>query len=103
NWIRWDEFVPSGGGGGNSGNCNIILILLGLCNNGGGGGGASHQAGWNGCIEDRDQNYDTLKTLPPSTSGGNDATRYPAHENVERNDNCNMQKIMPLSDNWTAL
>ena len=107
NWIRWDLFVPSGGGGGgnngpgNSNNCNIILILLGLCNNS--GGSSNSHAGWNGCIMDRDQNYDAQNTLPPATSGGSDATRYPAHENTSYNSDCNMQTIMPLSSNWSAL
>lgn len=102
NWLRWDEFVPSGGGGGGGGgNCHIILILLGLCNNS--GGGSNPHAGWNGCVEDRDQNYDTLNTLPPATGGGSNATRYPAHENTSGNSNCNLQTIMPLSHNWTAL
>ncbi|MBO6677852.1 pilus assembly protein [Parvibaculum sp.] len=98
NWIKWTEFVSSGGGGGG---CSLFQIIFGLCNNN--GGGSSSHAGWNGCIMDRDQNYDAQNTLPPATSGGSDATRYPAHENTSYNNNCNMQTIMPLSYNWSAL
>ncbi|MEQ8299358.1 MAG: pilus assembly protein [Parvibaculaceae bacterium] len=104
NWIKWSEFVPSGGGGGGGGwgSCSLFEIIFGLCNNNGGGSSNSH-AGWNGCIMDRDQNYDAQNTLPPATSGGSDATRYPAHENTSYNNNCDMQTIMPLSYNWSAL
>ncbi|MEQ9447504.1 MAG: pilus assembly protein, partial [Rhodospirillaceae bacterium] len=70
NWIKWSEFVPSGGGGGGGGwgSCSLFEIIFGLCNNNGGGSSNSH-AGWNGCIMDRDQNYDAQNTLPPATSG----------------------------------
>lgn len=102
NWIKWSEFVSSGGNNNNNNNCNIILIILGLCNNS--GGGSNSHAGWNGCIMDRDQNYDAQNTLPPSGSGSSgDERRYPAHENTSYNNDCNMQTIMPLSYNWTAL
>jgi Flp pilus assembly protein TadG len=47
---------------------------------------------WNGCVTDRDQNYDTLNTAP--TSGA----KFPA----EQYSSCTTQ-IMPLSYDWTAL
>jgi Flp pilus assembly protein TadG len=47
---------------------------------------------WNGCVTDRDQNYDTLNTSP--TTGG----KFPAEQYAS----CNTA-IMPLSYDWTAL
>jgi Flp pilus assembly protein TadG len=57
---------------------------------------------WNGCITDRDQNYDTLATLPnpsdvnlPSTSA---STLFPA----EQYDSCPVA-MKPLSYDWTTM
>jgi Flp pilus assembly protein TadG len=50
---------------------------------------------WNGCVWDRDQNYDTLNT-PPTLA--NSATLFPA----EQWSSCPVA-MMPLSSNWTAL
>jgi Flp pilus assembly protein TadG len=47
---------------------------------------------WNGCVTDRDQNYDTLNTAP--TTGA----KFPA----EQYSSCPTQ-VMPLSYDWTAL
>ncbi len=47
---------------------------------------------WNGCVEDRDQNYDTMNTSP--TSG----PLFPA----EQYSSC-PASIMPLTYDWTAL
>lgn len=91
-WIRWDEFTPTSSGGG----CSWWEVLTGKCN-------SNPHAGWDGCIKDRDQSYDAQNTLPPSTSGGPDTTRYPASESDSDNGECNLETIMPLSYNWTAL
>ncbi|ABS61850.1 von Willebrand factor type A [Parvibaculum lavamentivorans DS-1] len=99
-WLHWDEFTPSGGGGNGNGNCNIIQILLGLCNN---NNNSNSHAGWEGCVMDRDQNYDAQNTFPPPNPGGSNATRYPASNSDSDNSNCNLQTIMPLSTNWSAL
>jgi Flp pilus assembly protein TadG len=48
---------------------------------------------WNGCVTDRDQDYDTKNTAPT-----NSATRFPA----EQWSACPV-KLMPLSYDWTAL
>lgn len=53
---------------------------------------ASHST-WNGCVTDRDQNYDTLNTVP--SSGG---TLFPA----EQYSSC-PTTLMALSYDWTAL
>ncbi len=50
---------------------------------------------WNGCVWDRDQDYDTKNTAP---STGNAPTLFPA----EQWSACPVQ-LMPLSYNWTAL
>ncbi len=47
---------------------------------------------WNGCVMDRDQNYDTMNTAP--TAGA----LFPA----EQYSSCPAQ-LMPLSSDWTAL
>jgi Flp pilus assembly protein TadG len=53
---------------------------------------ANHST-WNGCVTDRDQNYDTTNATP--TSGG---TLFPA----EQYDAC-PTAIVPLTYNWTTL
>jgi Flp pilus assembly protein TadG len=61
----------------------------------------NHNA-WNGCITDRDQNYDTLATMPnpadvnlPSASA---STLFPA----EQYDSCPLE-MRPLSYDWTGM
>jgi len=53
---------------------------------------ANHNT-WNGCVTDRDQNYDTLNTAP--TTGG---TKFPA----EQYSSC-PASLMGLSYDWSAL
>ncbi|HEY1545332.1 MAG TPA: pilus assembly protein [Xanthobacteraceae bacterium] len=60
--------------------------------NGGKWKSADHST-WNGCVTDRDQNYDTTNATP--TSGG---TLFPA----EQYDAC-PTAIVPLTYDWTAL
>jgi Flp pilus assembly protein TadG len=48
---------------------------------------------WNGCVTDRDQNYDTTNDAP--TAGG---TLYPAEQYAS----C-PASLVPLTDDWTAL
>ena len=55
---------------------------------------ANHNT-WNGCVWDRDQDYDTKNTAP---TAGNAPTLFPA----EQWDACPVQ-LMPLSYDWTAL
>ncbi len=60
---------------------------------------------WDGCIMDRDQDYDTTNTAPTTS---NTATLFPAHQNYttdwwgNETNNC-PTPIMGLSYNWTAL
>lgn len=48
---------------------------------------------WQGCVIDRDQNYDTLSTIPTTDV----ATQYPADQD------CSIATVMPLTSDWTAL
>jgi Flp pilus assembly protein TadG len=89
NWINWSEWdaanqTCSGGGGNGNGN--------------GGGGGVTctpkNHNTWNGCVTDRDQNYDTLNTAPT----GNPSTLFYA----EQYNACPAQ-LMPLSYDFAAL
>ncbi len=49
---------------------------------------------WNGCVTDRDQNYDTTNTAP-----GVGATLYPAEQYAS----CPAASVMGLSNDWDAL
>jgi len=50
---------------------------------------------WNGCVTDRDQNYDVNATVPTTS---NNATLFPA----EQYDSCPVQ-MMGLSYNWSSM
>ena len=50
---------------------------------------------WNGCVTDRDKNFDTTNKAP---NVGNSKTLFPA----EQEPNCPVE-LMPLSYDWTAL
>jgi Flp pilus assembly protein TadG len=57
-------------------------------------GSCTSHSTWNGCVTDRDQDYDTTNTAP----SGVVATQFPA----EQYHDCPVQ-LMPLSYDWTAL
>ena len=59
------------------------------------GGSCSGHGNWNGCVTDRDQDYDTNNTAP---SASIQATLFPA----EQYSACPVE-LMPLSYDWTAL
>ncbi|MEA2880318.1 MAG: hypothetical protein QOF14_5514 [Hyphomicrobiales bacterium] len=59
------------------------------------GGSCSGHGNWNGCVTDRDQDYDTNNTAP---SVSVQATLFPAEQYA----NCPVE-LMPLSYDWTAL
>ena len=50
---------------------------------------------WNGCVMDRDQNYDVNNTAP---TAGNNSSKFPA----EQYGNCPVA-LLPLTFDWTAL
>jgi Flp pilus assembly protein TadG len=77
-WIDWSNYSSSGGGGRDGGSWN---------NN--------NHNNWNGCVMDRDQNYDVQNTAPLV---GNSSTLFPADQATS----C-PAAMMPLSYDWTAL
>ncbi|TPQ49668.1 pilus assembly protein TadG [Prosthecomicrobium hirschii] len=77
-WIRWTEWDAANG----SYNWRGTWIP------------ASHST-WNGCVMDRDQDYDTKNTAPTTASS---ATLYPA----QQYSSCPVP-VMALSNDWTAL
>ncbi|MES2194181.1 MAG: TadE/TadG family type IV pilus assembly protein [Pseudomonadota bacterium] len=77
NWSDWDNDNQSCSGWGWNQTCS-----------------AKNHNTWNGCVTDRDQNYDTLNTAPT----GGPSTRFYA----EQYDACPAQ-LMPLSTDFAAL
>jgi uncharacterized protein YegL len=106
-WVRWDlwDAINGNGGGsggnGNNGNGNGNNGNNGNGNgngnngNGGSGGGVTNHNTWNGCVTDRDQDYDTKNTAPNILTPG---TQFPA----EQYGYCPVP-LMGLSYDWTAL
>jgi Flp pilus assembly protein TadG len=90
-WSEWDQANTSCSGNSGWGNS-------GWGNWGWGGGGGcntpSNHNTWNGCVADRDQNYDISNSSPTAASN----TKFPAEEY----DACPVA-MMPLSYDWTAL
>jgi uncharacterized protein YegL len=80
NWIRWTEWEDDNGGGSGTGG---MFCIFGWCWNGsswvpeGSGSGSSNHSSWNGCVMDRDQDYDVLDT---AASTSIQATLFPAKQ-----------------------
>jgi Flp pilus assembly protein TadG len=77
------------------GNFNFGNFNWGNWGNGGGGCTPAQHSTWNGCVTDRDQDYD-IKSTPPTT--GNAPTLFVA----EQYSSCPVA-LMPLSYDWAAL
>ena len=102
-WLRWDIWEE------NNGSCNKKKNNKTVTNrtdclsvNGGAWTVANHNT-WNGCVTDRDQNYDVQSNAPynvvaTSPNATYLATQFPA----EQYDSC-PQPITPLSYDWTTL
>ncbi len=89
-WVRWDLWEEV------NGSCNKPqLTTKTSCLGEDKKWTAANHDTWNGCITDRDHNYDTLNTAP---STGTQATLFPA----EQYSACPTE-LMGLSYNWTAL
>jgi len=88
-WLRWDLWEPL------NGTCSISKYSSkqSSCTSHGGTWTPKDHSTWNGCVTDRDQNYDTTNDAP--LSGG---TLYPA----EQYSSC-PAAVMGLSNDWTAL
>ena len=54
---------------------------------------------WTGCINDRDQSYDTENTAPGSSSGGTPSTQFYAEQWAS----CLPATVTPMSNQWQTL
>ncbi len=88
-WLRWDLWEA------NNGTCSIsnYSSKQSSCTSHGGVWTPKDHSTWNGCVTDRDQNYDTTNDAPLAGS-----TLYPA----EQYSSCPVA-TMGLSNDWTAL
>jgi Flp pilus assembly protein TadG len=90
NWIRWDLWEEK------NGDCsNNDYKSKTSCLNHGKTWTADNRSSWNGCITDRDQDFDTTNGAP---SVSNNATLFPA----EQYSSCPAQ-LIGLTYDWTAL
>jgi len=80
-------------GSSNSGASWIDWTEYDSANSGWWGSSANHNS-WNGCVADRDQNYDISNSAPAASA----STKFPA----EQYNACPVA-LMPLSYDWTAL
>jgi Flp pilus assembly protein TadG len=88
-WVRWDLWDPL------NGTCsNTTYKNQSTCESHGKVWTPASHSTWNGCVTDRDQNYDTTNNAP--TVG---ATLYPA----EQYSSCPSASVVGLSNDWTAL
>lgn len=87
-WVRWDLWEAA------NGTCTISKYhSQSTCTNGSGKWTPASHSTWNGCVTDRDQNYDTLNTAPTGSS-----TEFPA----EQYSVCPVS-LVQLSYDWTSL
>jgi Flp pilus assembly protein TadG len=87
-WLRWDLWDAANGSCSNS-----SYQTQSSCTSHGKTWTPANHSTWNGCVTDRDQNYDTNNNAPLAG-----ATLYPA----EQYSSCPVQ-LMGLSNDWTAL
>jgi Flp pilus assembly protein TadG len=102
NWIDWDDWEAANGSWQNTSTCSGRSSRgRSRCNNTQTWVPAAHSS-WNGCITDRDQNYDQTVTAPnpadASLPASAASTLYPA----EQYGNCPLH-LMGLGYNWTAM
>jgi len=88
-WLRWDLWEAA------NGTCSISKYgsSQSRCTNNAGTWTPADHSTWNGCLTDRDQNYDTTNDVPAAG-----ATLYPA----EQYSSC-PASLMGLSNDWTSL
>jgi Flp pilus assembly protein TadG len=101
-WIDWDDWEDSNGSWQSTSNCSGSSRRgRSRCNNSNKWVPAAHST-WNGCITDRDQDYDQLVTAPkPSDADlpiGRASTLFPA----EQFGDCPLP-MRGLSYDWTAM
>ncbi len=87
-WLRWDLWEAQ------NGSCSTGWYhSQNSCTNHGGVWAPDDHSVWNGCVTDRDQNYDTTNDAPAAG-----ATLYP----TEQYSSCPAQ-LLGLSNDWAAL
>lgn len=87
-WLRWDLWEAA------NGTCSVNKYTSqSTCTQRGGTWMPRDRSTWNGCVTDRDQNYDTTNEAP--VAGG---TLYP----TEQYSSCPVS-VLGLSNDWTAL
>jgi hypothetical protein len=101
-WIDWDDWEGANGGWQNTSSCNSRSRRgRSRCNYAQTWGSANHNT-WNGCITDRDQDYDQNVTAPnpadANLPSGQASTLYPA----EQYGQCPLQ-MMGLNYDWTSM
>lgn len=97
-WLKWNG--QSDTWDENNGSCTSYSggskpTTKSACQNKNGTWTVANHSAWNGCVTDRDQNYDILSTAPTTMTS---ATLFPAEQATA----CPVQ-IMGLSYDWTAL
>jgi Flp pilus assembly protein TadG len=102
NWLRWDIWDPSNFSNPSypwmtwcsSGNWLTYAQCIGRGYTWNHTVGNPSQSQWNGCVTDRDQNYDTLSTAPTAHM-----TRFFA----DQDQFCPTVSIVPLTYDWNAI
>ena len=94
NWIKWDDWDDENGDDVSTTKCNNSKGKKKKCTTSTTWVPDNHNT-WNGCVMDRDKDYDTKNTAP---NPGVKATLFPA----EQYDGCPTE-LQPLSYNWTQL
>ncbi len=91
NWLRWDLWENQNGA------CsNWRYSTKSACTSRGFTWTPGNHTSWNGCVTDRDQDYDIANTIPVNNQV---TTQFP----TEQDSNCPAAALMPLSYDWTAL
>ncbi|OAF07484.1 TadE/TadG family type IV pilus assembly protein [Bradyrhizobium neotropicale] len=101
-WLRWDQWDSrttnnSGNTYCSDNNWHIYNPTMAQCKGHGYNWNhtpSSNTSSWNGCVGDRDQNYDVTSDAPSSQSTNFPADQYPY---------CPVVSIIPLTYNWTTI
>jgi Flp pilus assembly protein TadG len=93
NWVGWHDWEDV------NGSCSDWMSKTQTkCQAKGETWTAKSHSTWNGCIADRDQNYDTVNTPPIPGDTGSPSTLFPA----DQDGNCPVRMI-GMTNNWTNL
>jgi Flp pilus assembly protein TadG len=102
NWIDWSDWEDNNGADSTVTTCTTAKIgksgrFEKRCSTTTSWVAANHNT-WNGCLTDRDQNYDTTVDAPTGSALVNPSKLFPADQNAA----CPVQ-MMGLSYDWTAM